>query len=180
MPKKNLEELDFSRLADHLVTPKRTPDQLGSFYYLGFKADYAPDQQGQNETLLTNVSEMSNHLEKCKKWTRVCVNQEISPMERMTDKSFKLCRGSSKKELKEKKLKVHVFIPTKKCDLVYELKTLRNDKIGHPRHMGVTDAELEGIFCTAKQAYQHLEAFTDDIERELEEIEQGKCRVCNN
>lgn len=175
-PRKNLEDLDFSRLADYLVTPNRTsdsPNKLGSFYYSGFSAKHETDPEDPNCVLLTVSGKKDDRLEgiNVPKGTKVCVNKELSPIEQISDDRFILRRSLSKN--KRPKGLLEVFFQTEKCEAVYKLKTLRNDKIGHPVNTRITDGELSQMFQSARSAYQLMDVYSKDIEEELHEIEEG-------
>ena len=170
LPDQPLKALDFSRLADHLVSPKRVPNKCGSFYFKGFSANCSlPDPKRPNRTHLLVIGNLNEELSEYKftQETKACVNKELCSIERISEREFEL-RRSMPKTLKWPQ---QVFFLTEKCQDVYDLKTLRNEKIGHALRVSITDEELKDISFTTRKACCSLGAIS--IENRLEAIMKG-------
>ncbi len=165
-----LEALDFSRLADLLVTPKRVPNKCGSFYFKGFSANRSsPDPTRPNHTRLLVKGDVNEQLYEYEftQETKACFNKELCSIEQISETEFELKRSMPK----TLKWPQQVFFLTEKCQDVYDLKTLRNEKIGHALKVSITDEELETIFLTTRKACRSLGAV--GIEKRLEAITKG-------
>ena len=175
LPPGDLSELDFSHLADHLVTPKQTISDkrvCGSFYSKWFTGKPEKGTEPNTCLIVSNGIKLGDFA----KEEKVCVNGILSPMEVCDGTSLKLKRSLDEK--KEKGRKCCVYLLSGKCKALINLKELRNACVGHPNSMSVTDDKLAEIYSVAEKTYRKLGVYRDNICEELEEIKEGKIVQC--
>lgn len=183
---KNNEDLnrkDLCWLAYRLTTPKRTLNHCGSYFHAG---GFLVKQ----DTACISCKEEENHeyivINESKEKSEEFVNQygdlligetttcsilgELTEIKKIQDGKYKVLKCLPKKQAE-----FEVYLPTRKCLVIYKMKTFRN-KIYHASRVAITDVEFQYIFKTVREAYELLDVNDEDMKK-LSDIENGDWRV---
>ena len=178
---KELDQIDFSALADHLNNLKRiTSNHCGSFFKHAFECDtdFSTDPASKRKVAVLKPRNADPNTALVAGDKVVCIH----PQSKTSHKRLKwLCIDRIEDSCyyldhHERIVLpvVSVYHPTDAWIAVNTLRTLRNRVVGHPSSTQLSCSALDKLFADVEDAYKKLEVSEDVYKNEFDKIRAGK------